>query len=71
LAQALTILRNDKGEKAANLLTEYAFTLLQNSDLPDAYEDEETLDSFSDWQIAVKASMVCPREITTACLCNL
>lgn len=40
LAQALIILRNDKGDKAANLLTKYASTLLQNSDWPDTSEND-------------------------------
>lgn len=39
-SRALTILRNDKGDKTANLLSRYATTLLANSDWPDTNEND-------------------------------
>jgi|GEM_PF-6322883 len=43
LSQALMILRNDKGDKVANLLTKYASTLLPGADWPDANENDFSL----------------------------
>lgn len=42
-SRALTILKNDKGDKTANLLIKYSSILLSNSDWPDSYENDFSL----------------------------
>jgi hypothetical protein len=42
-ATALQILRNDKGDKTADLLAKYATTILSNSDWPDTNENDFSL----------------------------
>ncbi len=42
-SRALTILKNDKGDKTANLLIKYSGILLSNADWPDSYENEFSL----------------------------
>ena len=42
-SRALTILKNDKGDKTANMLIKYSNIILSNSDWPDSYENDSGL----------------------------